>query len=485
VLLIAVRDCLPPTSGLASWEKGADIRILYIDMEVLDRCRTLYAVAHSVVERVKKVQPQGPYQIAGYENAGYLAYEVARQLIGADEKVNYLASVNSNKGAHQACSCGRLNRHISTYVLEPLPIPQTKVDTGCATLKPLDDGVPVASVARNGVRNIRGGCSEGVPREASASKSLNLALSHSASIVGENYQPPRELSFTSIVTIQSGRMDTIPYICVPGAGASVVDFLPFAKALGTRHTVHGFQARGLDGELLPYVSVEAAARKYVQEISTIRKSGPVHLVGHSFGGWIAFEVACQLQSTGIDVASLVLLDSQAPGTGRSGLEYTRPQALAVLVELYEQVAREPLGLTCQDFEGKTLERQLELLHMALIRSGVISRNTKPRFLKGVVRCFEAALRTTYRPTRRFAGPTYLVVARKDGATLDHLRARNRCLHEAWQTHLGLVCCHVAPANHMRILKQPCISTIVDWMMSPVVAENISANESVVAAADCL
>jgi non-ribosomal peptide synthetase component F/thioesterase domain-containing protein/acyl carrier protein len=47
------------------------------------------------VREIRRVQPQGPYHLAGWCAAGPLTVEVARQLLLADQKVNYLALFDS------------------------------------------------------------------------------------------------------------------------------------------------------------------------------------------------------------------------------------------------------------------------------------------------------------------------------------------------------------------------------------------------------
>ena len=47
------------------------------------------------VQEIRRVQPQGPYHLAGWCAAGPLTVEVARQLMFADQKVNYLALFDS------------------------------------------------------------------------------------------------------------------------------------------------------------------------------------------------------------------------------------------------------------------------------------------------------------------------------------------------------------------------------------------------------
>jgi thioesterase domain-containing protein/acyl carrier protein len=59
--------------------------------------------------------------------------------------------------------------------------------------------------------------------------------------------------------------------------------------------------------------LEACARRYVDELRRIQREGPYQLIGYSFGGVIAYEMARQLLASGDRVGFLGLLDTPAPG----------------------------------------------------------------------------------------------------------------------------------------------------------------------------
>jgi len=59
--------------------------------------------------------------------------------------------------------------------------------------------------------------------------------------------------------------------------------------------------------------LELSARRYVEELRLIQREGPYQLIGYSFGGVIAYEMAGQLLASGERVSFLGLLDTAAPG----------------------------------------------------------------------------------------------------------------------------------------------------------------------------
>ena len=60
-------------------------------------------------------------------------------------------------------------------------------------------------------------------------------------------------------------------------------------------------------------TVEQSARRYVEDLRLIQREGPYQLIGYSFGGLIAYEMAQQLLASGERVNFLGLLDTPAPG----------------------------------------------------------------------------------------------------------------------------------------------------------------------------
>jgi thioesterase domain-containing protein len=60
-------------------------------------------------------------------------------------------------------------------------------------------------------------------------------------------------------------------------------------------------------------SVELSARRHVEDLRLIQRDGPYQLIGYSFGGLIAYEMAQQLFASGERVNFLGLLDTPAPG----------------------------------------------------------------------------------------------------------------------------------------------------------------------------
>jgi thioesterase domain-containing protein len=98
--------------------------------------------------------------------------------------------------------------------------------------------------------------------------------------------------------------DQRPLFCVPGAGANTSQLHALARHLDDR-PVHVFVPKGVDRRALPDSSIARAARRHVRVLRAAHRDGPYDLLGYSFGGLVALEMARQLAG---DVRTLVLLD---------------------------------------------------------------------------------------------------------------------------------------------------------------------------------
>ncbi|WIB78703.1 non-ribosomal peptide synthetase [Curtobacterium sp. MCPF17_002] len=99
--------------------------------------------------------------------------------------------------------------------------------------------------------------------------------------------------------------------CVAGAGALALTYVPLTRRLGDR-PVYAFQQHGIERRSVPDWSIPAMARRYIELMRIAQPSGPYTLVGHSFGGLVAVEMAALLTAAGHEVRRVVLLDTYLP-----------------------------------------------------------------------------------------------------------------------------------------------------------------------------
>jgi len=79
--------------------------------------------------------------------------------------------------------------------------------------------------------------------------------------------------------------------------------------LNTDRPVIAIQARGVDPALEPHQTIGEMVETYLDAIRKIQPTGPYALAGYSFGGLVAFEMACSLRKVGESVALVALLET--------------------------------------------------------------------------------------------------------------------------------------------------------------------------------
>ncbi|MGH9387300.1 MAG: non-ribosomal peptide synthetase, partial [Vicinamibacterales bacterium] len=100
-----------------------------------------------------------------------------------------------------------------------------------------------------------------------------------------------------------------PLFCLPPASGIGWRYAGLLSVLSSDQPLYALQARMIrDGTAHP-VSIPAAATEYLASVRSIQPSGPYCLLGWSFGGLVAFEMACQLRERGEPVAMLAIIDA--------------------------------------------------------------------------------------------------------------------------------------------------------------------------------
>jgi amino acid adenylation domain-containing protein len=117
----------------------------------------------------------------------------------------------------------------------------------------------------------------------------------------------------ALVTLQAGAHRP-PLFVAHGIGGSLLTFVDLASELGREQPVYGLQLPACIDQHQAQVSELAA--NYVKQVRAIQTCGPYNLAGHSSGGVIVFEMACQLMEQGETVGLLALLDCD-PNTGKN------------------------------------------------------------------------------------------------------------------------------------------------------------------------
>jgi amino acid adenylation domain-containing protein len=98
-----------------------------------------------------------------------------------------------------------------------------------------------------------------------------------------------------------------PVFCVHPADRSVMGYVNLVRHLGPDQPVYGVRDLG-DDLSRPLAQIAAG---HVAAVRAVQPHGPYHLVGWSFGGYVAYDMALQLRRAGEEVAFLGMLDTMS------------------------------------------------------------------------------------------------------------------------------------------------------------------------------
>jgi thioesterase domain-containing protein/acyl carrier protein len=109
----------------------------------------------------------------------------------------------------------------------------------------------------------------------------------------------------------NGHEHGCPIFLVPGLVPAPWEYQPLVQAANLQQPVFGLRCPDLEWAR-DVMSFDEMVLHYVTAIRDVRPRGPYVLVGYSWGGILAFEIANRLAADGQEVRRLVLLDTYAP-----------------------------------------------------------------------------------------------------------------------------------------------------------------------------
>ncbi|PHM72994.1 non-ribosomal peptide synthetase [Xenorhabdus sp. KJ12.1] len=465
------------------------------------------------IQAIRRIQPQGPYRLAGWSIGGLIAYEIAQQLINDNEVVEFLGMIDTYNYVNDDTDNNTLNEDRESEDKTAVQI--GLIIDSLRTQKNIDDEQALEALYKlSSLEQVIDYCIEHQWVPANITQNDILTRTHTAELItrlGQDYVPPKSSlpvhlyaadesnnrdrwhgwhdiaghhsvlcpiggthfsimqppflnqiadsiteqiqavpAFDPRVIIQLGSKSVSPLFCLPGAGASPSSLLELALSFPSQLPIYALQARGFTAEHnYPHTSVEGAARAYIRTIREIQPHGPYHLLGHSFGGWIAFEIALQLQAEGEQVADLILVDTDEPNQqGSIHKPVSHTETIMELIDIYDMILDQPLSLTRQDFENLTQNEQHQLLHNALIKAGLFPAKTSVSLLQGIIRVMQANLNTRYIPRTRYEGLVHLINAEDENP--DEIKNRET----QWRTHVAELDAMPVSGNHMTMLSTP-------------------------------
>lgn len=270
-------------------------------------------------------------------------------------------------------------------------------------------------------------------------------------------------AFNPLMPLHATQSRESAVICIPGAGASVTTFVGFTEALGSRWPIHGLQPRGLALTHPPHESVEAAAICNLQAIAPLNGSRRIHLMGHSHGGYVAFEMALRLQEQARPAASLTLIDSDPPDAdGPAAPQRSVPSIFREFTEAFEGILDRSLDLDAALIEAGDERAFVAGLHAAVVKAKGLPARSSPDMLRGPLATFTAAVRCRYIPGRVLDAPVHLALVSQRGRPAEEDFSRQAAQAAAWRRHVRDLVVWRGPGHHFSILQAPHVRELADW-----------------------
>ncbi|SIO96604.1 non-ribosomal peptide synthetase [Vibrio spartinae] len=477
--------------------------------------KTYQRMAERYVSMIRQTQPQGPYRLFGWSSGGVLAYEVAAQLLGQDQQIEFVGMLDSWVPGiiEQPVQTDdemimALSHNIVEYLagqMRGTPVELPKQDhwqdyyhIGCregylpqawtetyfhqmlihqkdflrAAYQPLPLPVHLDLIATQQSLAIDPllGWSHILPSEniycvtvpgthyelmsapyiSDVGATISQVIARRTDFYRHNPNPAYQVADeTPVMKLQNGKPGKPLAVCIPGAGDNVFSFVDFVQTMPSDWTVLAIQPRGLWGGGIPHSSVEAAASFYLDALRDQLGAHELHIVGHSFGGWIALSLVTQMEAQGISVKSLTIADSRVP-MGTYHQEYSDLQALTRLIELFEMRGCS-LGLTPTDLAPLSYHARLALTLSRLIDSGLLPKSTRNSDFEAIYRAFATHIRIWFTPDVLPKTPTTLVMAQ--GSSPERF--------VGWKTLMPEISVLQSLGNHMTLLKQPDVRLLTD------------------------
>ncbi|HZG53634.1 MAG TPA: amino acid adenylation domain-containing protein [Pyrinomonadaceae bacterium] len=285
-----------------------------------------------------------------------------------------------------------------------------------------------------------------------------------------------ELPWSPLVELNSGSDGQTPFFCVHPIGGQVLCYVDLAKRLGADRPFYGLQAPDLVEVVEDTVSIEQMAAHYIKAMREVQTEGPYHVGGHSFGGFVAYEMARQMAAQGMEVGTVALFDTWSPIIFRhlpTDLFDDSAFLLALLARVEARERGGRLSLSADELRSLDQEAQMRYIFNLMKEVEFIPADTPEeiglpylsRLLRGYQVRQKAASRYAPQP---YAGPVTVFKCGEDD------EETSRMLTDAgvdikdptrgWGTLCALpVEVHTVPGPHETMCQEPFVQVLAEQL----------------------
>jgi natural product biosynthesis luciferase-like monooxygenase protein/amino acid adenylation domain-containing protein len=260
-----------------------------------------------------------------------------------------------------------------------------------------------------------------------------------------------------------------PFFCVHAMGGNVNNYYLLARYLGSDQPFYGLQAPPLtEAEDEP---VESMAQRYIEALREVQPAGPYLLGGYSFGSFVAYEMARQLESQGERIDLLALFDTYSPSILQQLSPYR--DIADMLVALAWTTAREQgkeLLLSADELRKLSLDEQFDFFLERMRAEGLappeVDRELLARFLQGSAARERAA--HNYAPQKYAGNVTVFKCAQRDQLWLQRLAQAGLEANDAtlgWGALAQSVNVVEIAGHHDVICQEPYVQSLAESLRS--------------------
>ncbi|MBV9792200.1 MAG: amino acid adenylation domain-containing protein [Chloroflexi bacterium] len=260
-------------------------------------------------------------------------------------------------------------------------------------------------------------------------------------------QQPTDQPWSPLVEIQPGA-DRPPLFCVHPIGGHVLCYVTLAQQIGPEQPVFGLQVRGLEDNQEPSRTIAEMAAEYLAALREVQPHGPYLLLGWSFGGVVAFEMAQQLLRDGEAIALLAIVDSSLDPPIKAAP--TPAEEVLNLAWGMGGIFGKELGITAEDLAGLDQAQQLQFLLERAQSQEVVPADLGLDQLQRYLGVFRASIEAAHSYVPR-AYPQPMLLLQAEQADPE----RQAVLVADWHAvAAGGLSVERVPGNHYSMMRQP-------------------------------
>ncbi|HKN21466.1 MAG TPA: SDR family oxidoreductase [Terracidiphilus sp.] len=251
----------------------------------------------------------------------------------------------------------------------------------------------------------------------------------------------------------------VPLFCIHAVGGDVLFYEQLAKALGPSQPFYAFQSPLVADPNRRDLTIEKMAALYIKEMRAFFPQGPYLLGAASYGGFVLYEMARQLQEQDVTPAAVIMFDVRVPDSDRNfGMDIK-------LAKFWHNIRKGGARYFSKKIAEKSEYYWSRFMERAVLPAGVIAYKLMGRPLSPALRFhwiseghWYALSRYTFKP---FPGKITLVRATDQGP---EVLGRSEDLTLGWgNLAQGGVEIIDVPTKHMFMLFEPYVATFAETL----------------------